>query len=761
MAWADDASTTQYTLEQLCFGEEQDQYDNTTWAVQRFHTKAWMGDCDYNTNMCAIYIGLDDDDEPNNTVEIYGFLDMYWPAVFNYNPQDGSIYIDIPVGTLGYSYETDAQGDYVLDDNGKRIPVDIYSTGGVLIDKDMTIDQEYDHRWLVGGGQIDSNFNYAHGYGYTNTDSEGNIMYNEDGTEKWVLDPSTDPEGYYSFAPTAWTTTLSEETVRFYAVPVANEYGGHTYRFVGTMLVHDPEPSGVRLQWISDVVIDTFQPNVYMEDTEYRYNGALGYWYDDPSKYDDQGSHTSERGFGLRVIKDVDFATTGNCHLLNWNGYGPSPVFTWDTDADKNAADPTYKYKHNITTDWEIVNGTLGLATNQPGYKKYTLTIPAQKVSNYGMNYVYQVPDEGAPNGFYLLQYYNYMRPKNMHSITDAEIAQNDEYTFDATVANRPATVATYEESIDHEQDAERKSYWVSNDGNCRTYENTTLTIPTYVVTDYYDYTIKNYLNNHFDHGTVTHSVTDDDGAASTVSDKGFRAEDFHVVWEKEIMENRYESSGGEGREDVTHEVEMTLTSVARDFQLGVDVSGSFVPTAHPEHVVAWELWMMPNRISSVTDSRFSYDATRGSSVALNITSADFNVTASQSVRPKSDSTADNTALVDGKCPNSASGVTFKKHISKASLESIGNTYTENFTFYVKAYYSDDSGLEPTFHAMESLPVTTTGVLDVTAAQGEAVDHVEYFTPQGLRVDNPSQSGIYLRVIVLKNGQHRAEKVKI
>lgn len=76
------------------------------------------------------------------------------------------------------------------------------------------------------------------------------------------------------------------------------------------------------------------------------------------------------------------------------------------------------------------------------------------------------------------------------------------------------------------------------------------------------------------------------------------------------------------------------------------------------------------------------------------------------------------------------------------------------YSLYTRTKYTAESGLEDSFHALTPLGETTTAVGTITTDDLDAP--VEYFTLQGVRVDNPLPGAVYVR----RQGSH-ATKVRI
>lgn len=69
------------------------------------------------------------------------------------------------------------------------------------------------------------------------------------------------------------------------------------------------------------------------------------------------------------------------------------------------------------------------------------------------------------------------------------------------------------------------------------------------------------------------------------------------------------------------------------------------------------------------------------------------------------------------------------------------------YTFFVRTVYTEDSGLEPTFHSMTHVedPGMTTGITSVSADDTSASDKAEYFNTRGQAIDTPVTPGIYFK----------------
>lgn len=243
---------------------------------------------------------------------------------------------------------------------------------------------------------------------------------------------------------------------------------------------------------------------------------------------------------------------------------------------------------------------------------------------------------------------------------------------------------------------------WVTNSGRRRTYKDIKITIPD-------NFTFK-YVDDIFGigAGSIYHHL------------------DFI---------NRYSNSTYYG-EDITLDVEMELTDFKWNTYEGVYVKGVTTTNKNDQYVDHYDIMMVKGRYNHINAATFEHHPELGHAKAI-------------AVIPHSLCGATKAkAKANGEIGHD---VEFERLVPISEIDDVSDR--GEYTFFIRAHYTPESGLTPTFHDLTYIVNNTpSAVIDVEIDNQDAP--VEYYNTMGVKVTEPVKGNIYIRH---QNG--RAEKV--
>lgn len=281
-----------------------------------------------------------------------------------------------------------------------------------------------------------------------------------------------------------------------------------------------------------------------------------------------------------------------------------------------------------------------------------------------------------------------------------------DRTTYDGT-KEILGTISNIEDGKPQHNKVEKS--WVTNDGLRRTYDGGMI-----VEFSPYTYVASSVSNNRINYTTLNKDLNFVDGYSGTT---------MHSI-----------------DADCTNGVELSLDRFQYNNQLDNDndvalaVQLSLTTNAHDQYVDHYEVMVAPGNFSSINDAGFVYDPENGISRAMMISAGPNDKSNNWYVDELS------TLSVDNSKDHSIS-----KYFTKADLD---NTYASDgkYTFFVRTVYKDGLNLAPTFHSMVyEVPQTPTSVGSIFADKDENSTPV-YYNLQGVRVENPTVPGVYVRM---------------
>lgn len=246
---------------------------------------------------------------------------------------------------------------------------------------------------------------------------------------------------------------------------------------------------------------------------------------------------------------------------------------------------------------------------------------------------------------------------------------------------------------------------WVTNDGNKKTYlSDWTITLPSY--TYYTDFSQYYYME---DFRGRSFNDTRIEGSEECTLDVDLKIDEFRF--------NKRENFSADD-----------------DRRIALAVQLSSITNKNDMYLDNYEIYLIKGLHSSIYEAGLTYHEDDGLVGALKI--SDVNVgrtwypeTAKAAISTKSDS---NEAYL-------------RKAFSDADL---GDNYSDNghYTFFIKANYTAESGLEPTFHSMQYTVIDqTTEVENITTDIFTEDAEPVYFNLQGVEMSEPLAPGVYVK----------------
>ncbi|MCH5346232.1 MAG: hypothetical protein J1E63_03940 [Muribaculaceae bacterium] len=239
-----------------------------------------------------------------------------------------------------------------------------------------------------------------------------------------------------------------------------------------------------------------------------------------------------------------------------------------------------------------------------------------------------------------------------------------------------------YEDGVNHNAEP---IHWVTNGGRKKTYEGATITLPSYTFYTTSDANRRwDFRDRSFDNTTIVANSAD-------------------VTLESSLKLNAYDANSS-----------------------AVYVNATIETVANGDYLDYYELYIVPGAYTSINDAGFVYHDELGH---RNATMIDLDSFATDFVHPSFQArglSLDNT-------------VNLMIPTSKLNNKSANNQYS----LFLKAYYTKESGLKPTFHNLVTYQGTVTGVEIIEDEIEEGA--VEYFNMQGVRVSEPVPGSLYIK----------------
>lgn len=209
-------------------------------------------------------------------------------------------------------------------------------------------------------------------------------------------------------------------------------------------------------------------------------------------------------------------------------------------------------------------------------------------------------------------------------------------------------------------------------------------------------------------HGWVTNGGKRRTFAGNTISLGGFAlyAQGTQVT---QYFDNIYKSRCYGGADiaidgDVTLGVDMTLDHCYKN-EHAIIATGTMNVLANDKYVDHYELWMLPGHHDNIIGKTDFNHSQYGHTGGMRIDTFDDEVFATET-----------NAAVRRAPAAIEHAVPFAKRIPREMIEDRTLNDNDQYSFYVKAVYKDDSGLTPTFHALNFISAQT--VVDDLATPG-------------------------------------------
>ena len=190
----------------------------------------------------------------------------------------------------------------------------------------------------------------------------------------------------------------------------------------------------------------------------------------------------------------------------------------------------------------------------------------------------------------------------------------------------------------------------------------------------------------------------------------------YYDNMEGEVVSQANKTVISGGQSDITHSVKMNINELSISSVSGqVIVKGGYSNSKNNDYVASYDLYVVPGKYTSVNNG-FEHHADKGHVGGILV----------------------KTGLTP---TNGTTALNIDTTVNPELLAETANG--QEYTAYLKANYTDESGLHPTFHALQTLNLTT-GLESIEAeeVEGDAI----FFNMNGVQVDGDNMApGVYIK----------------